>query len=446
MRRAALAAGALAVVAALAWGLWTLRLPEALLPPTVADEALTVPGFGGAPAIAVLPFDNLSGDPDQEYFSDGISESLIARLSSWRSFPVIARNSSFVYKGRAVDVKQVSRELGVRYLVEGSVQRAADRVRITAQLIDATTGHHVWAETYDRELRDIFALQDEITEAIVVSLSTDLLRVEMERAVRQEPQNIDAYDLDMRGRWHFWELTKQDNARARSFFEQAAELDPRLAAAFTGLALTHYVDIFFQWSDEPDRSIAELTRAAQRSVALDAKDPFGQIVLGFAYSFAGAQDRMIAALERALELNPSLPAGHYVLGSYLAISGRPDDGIPHLETAMRLSPRDPMTSYFVESIAVAHFAAGRYEEAVDWAQRSIRGNPGDPYPWSHGVLATSYAHLGRVEDARKAFDEFADLQPGISPANLEVSFSGANPEFLERYLEGLRIAGLKDSP
>ena len=206
-------------------------------------EELTVPGFSGRPAIAVLPFENMSGDPEQEYFADGIAEDLITRLSLWRDFPVIARISSFTYKGRSVDVKQVSRELGVRYVIEGSVRRAGDRVRISAQVIDTTTGAHIWAERYDRELRDIFALQDEITEAIVGSMYPELLRTERERAVRKPPGNLDAWESLQRAVWHALHPTKEDFAMGRSFCERAIELDPHWSVAFAWLAMSHFGDV-----------------------------------------------------------------------------------------------------------------------------------------------------------------------------------------------------------
>jgi adenylate cyclase len=415
------------------------RVAEEL--PLPGMDELTVPGFGGAPAVAVLPFDNLSADPEQEYFADGIAEDLITRLSSFR-IPVIARNSSFTYKGQPVDVKRVSRELGVRYVVEGSVRKAGERVRISAQLIDATTGRHVWAERYDRQLADVFAVQDEVSEAIVVSMSSELRSFEMERAARRKLRNLDAYDLVLRGFWHLSRRNRDDNAEARSLFERASELDPRYAMASAGLAFTHYLDLAYQWSDAPERSIAELTRAAQRSVALDAKEPLGQLVLGAAYSFTGPQDRMLAAFERAVQLNPSLPLALNLLGGYLALTGRPDDAIEHLETAMRLSPRDPIMVYCLENMAVAHFAAGRYEEAVDWAKRGIQADAG--YPKLHAHLSASYAHLGRPEEARRAFEELSRLQPGVSQASLKLAMPSTDPEFLERYLDGLRKAGLKE--
>jgi adenylate cyclase len=403
---------------------------------------LTVPGFSGRPAIAVLAFDNLSGDPEQEYFADGIAEDLITRLSAWRYFPVIARNSSFVYRGRSLDVKQVSRELGVRYVVEGSVRKAGDRVRINVQLIDATTGHHVWAERYDRELRDLFALQDEITEALAGWLTPELMQAEQERAVRQEPRNLDAWDCAQRGFWHIWKLNQENNTQARSFLERAVELDPQLVLAFYGLTVTHYLDIFYQWSDSWEQSVAAMVRAAERGAALDEKDAFGQLGLGAAYSVTGPEDKMIAALELATELNPSLALAYGILGNLLATVRRPGDAIAALEKAMRLSPRDPFLFAFLSGVALAHFAAGRYEDAVDWARRSLRRRTDWMDP--HHVLAASYAHLGRLEEARTALEESLRLQPGFSLDTYERMLSSADPDFTERYFDGLRKAGLKE--
>jgi adenylate cyclase len=418
--------------------------PEADIPkenlPGIND--LTVPGFGGRPAIAVLPFDNLSGDPEQEYFVDGIAEDLITRLSSWRWFPVIARNSSFVYKGKAVDVKKVSQELGTRYVVEGSVRKAGDRVRISAQLIDASTGGHVWAERYDRELREVFALQDEITEAIVASMWPELRRFERDRAARKEPQDLDAWDRVQRGFWHFYQSTRQDNRKARSLFESAAELDPHLSTAFSGLAWTHTADIINQWTDSPTQAAGKLLDAAQRSVALDERDSDGQVTLGGAYALTGQQDKAIAALELAVQLNPSSAFAHTNLGLILARGGRPDDAIASHEKAMRLSPQDPMMWTFLFGIAMAHFVAGRYEEAVKWAQRSTQRRADFVLPYR--FLAASYAHLGRLDEARTALQEVLRLTPEFSLGSLQTIMLGADSDFVTRMTEGLRKAGLKE--
>jgi adenylate cyclase len=373
-----------------------------------AAEELSVPGFSGQPAIAVLAFDNMSGDREQEYFADGIAEDLITRISASRSFPVIARNSSFAYKGKSVDVKQISRELGVRYVVEGSVRKAGDRVRISAQLID--------------------------------SMGPELWRFEQERAVRQDPQDLGAWDCAQRGMWHLNRLTPKDNAKARSHFEKSVELDPRFVLAHYGLAVTHYFDLAFSWSDSPDRSVAELTRTVGEWAGLDEKDPLGQMALGMAYRVNGQRDKAIAAFELAIRSNPSSALAHFYLGSTLAMAGRSDEAIATLEQGMRLSPRDPMLWAFLIGMAHAHFAAGRYRDAADWSRRSLQARPG--WPPSARVLATSLAHLGRVDEARAAFEEALRVQPEFD-ASISGLFASADPDFVERFRDGLRKAGWK---
>jgi adenylate cyclase len=434
---ALLVAGAVVLLVVAGSLVWRLSTTTRSIAPS--DEQFSVPGFGGAPAIAVLPFEDMSRDGDQEYFADGIAEDLITRLSAQRGFPVIARNSSFVYKGKAVDVKQVSRELGARYLVEGSVRKAGDRVRVSAQLIESTTGHHVWAETYDRELRDIFAVQDEITAAIVAAMSPELQEFEWRRLVRQEPRNLDAYDRMARGMWHLRQPGRDENARARSLFEQAIELDPSSAGAFAGLALTHFNDVQYQWTSAPDRSISELRRAAQRSVALDPRLSQGQLIMAFAHQLVGERDDMIGAVERAIEVNPSNALGHAVLGLYLSQTGRPEETFPHIERAMRLSPRDPAFWLFFYSEATAHFGLRQYERTAERMQRSLRHRP--DYFLSWGILAASQAHLGRLDDARSALGEVLRLQPELSEASLERFFVYADRDWFERFVDGLRRAG-----
>jgi adenylate cyclase len=404
-------------------------------------EELTVPGFGGAPAIAVLPFDNLSGDPEQEFFADGLAEDLITRLSTMR-IPVIARNSSFTYKGEPVDVKRVSRELGVRYVVEGSVRRAGERVRISAQLIDATTGQHVWAERYDRELVDVFGIQDEVSEAIVASVYPEWMRSEGERASRRAPESLDAWGSMMRGVWHLMHQTREDSARALSFFERAIELDPHSSEAFAGLAQTHLLAVTYQLTDDPGRSIAAALRAAQTAVTLDDNGPHGHIALGSAYLVSGQREEAIAALERAIELSPSSPWPHSGLGFFLAVSGRGDEALESLERAIRLSPRDPLMWQTLAYVAMAHFAAERYAEAVEWARRSLQQYPSN---WrAHGYLAASYAHLGETDEARAALQEFLRLLPGFSLARFRVFAGALEPTFVEHLIDGLRNAGLPE--
>jgi adenylate cyclase len=410
---------------------------------TDAEKAPTgssvVPGFEGRPAIAVLAFDNMSQDPEQEYFADGIAEDLITQLSAARRFPVIARNSSFTYRGKATDVTQVGRELGARYVVEGSVRRAGDRVRVTAQLIDATTGHHIWAERYDRKLEDIFALQDEITGTIIGAMLPGLHAFEWESASQRHPQSLRAWECLQRGMWHQNRLTREDNARALAFFQQALALEPRLAPASAALAVSHYMDVIFQWSDSPERSMREMMRAAQDGVAIDDKVALAQLALGAACSLTGERDRMVAALEKAVRYDPSLAMAHGMLGGYIAQLGRGDEGVKCVETAMRLSPRDPQMWVFLDGMAHAHFAAGRYEEARLWAGRC--GGERPEYFLCRLIAAASLGHLGRFDEAQATLREGLQVQPDFSRELAKQIYSTAVPEFLDAFLDGLRKAG-----
>jgi len=398
--------------------------------------AYTVPGFGGRHAIAVLPFDNLSGDPAQEYFADGLAEDLITRVSALRLFPVIDRNSSFVYKGRAVDVKAVSRDLGVHYVVEGSVRKAGERVRVGVQLVDATTGLNVWAERYDRELSDIFELQDEITETIVASMGPALSRAEIRRARRRPPENLDAWDCLQRGLHHLFQYTKDDVREAQSWLGRAIELQPEFSQAFSLLAFSHLFEIIYRWSESPAESRGEGLRAAETAVALDADDPTALTALGFVCSLTGQRERAITVLERAIRLNPSSALAHWALGAALAPAGCPDCAIPVIEKAIRLSPHDPWMHEFLFNIATAHFVAERYEEAVVYARSSLEAKP--EQQGAYRLLAASYGHMGRTDDAKTALEALLRLEPDFSAATLRGFLP---PPVVERYLEGLRKAG-----
>jgi len=359
-----------------------------------------------------------------------------------RTYPVIARNSSFVYKGKAVDVKQVSRELGVRYLVEGSVRRIGIRVRITAQLIDATDGTHVWAERFDREFADIFALQDEITNSIMQILSPELFRVETARAARLRPEGLGAYDCFMRAGWHFNKYSKEDSAEARRLLEKAIELDPQITYVHPLLAMVHYLALINQWTASPGEAVAAVIKCAEKGVALDAGNPLAQMAWGAACSLTQQRDKMIAAFESAIELNPSLTTAHSMLGAYLAMAGRHEDAIAHLEKAVRLNPRDPFNWLSFYGMGMAHFAAGNYEESVKWAKKSVQNR--EDLAMGYRTLATSYAFLGRDDEARTAFQAVLRLQPDISVSHVRLNLSSADPAFTDRFIDGLRKAGLKE--
>ena len=400
-----------------------------------SEEERSVPGFAGRPALAVLAFDNLSRDPEQEYFADGISEDLITLLSCGRLLPVIARNSSFVYKGKAVDVKQVGRELGVRYVVEGSVRRAGDRVRVTAQLIDATTGHHVWAERYDRDLSDIFAVQDEITETIARAIQPAVGGAERRRALAKPVQNLDAWDLYQRALSHMVSQTREGTQEARVLCEKAQEIDPTFAAPAATAALAHVLDIFNQWSDDGKASIAAALRIAERSVALDAQDPSCHGALGWARIFSQQTERAAEAFERAIALNPSFAWGYWGLGAALYSLGRSDDAVGMIEKAIRLSPRDSSLSLMLQNLGMAHFVAGHYTDAADAARRAIALRPDQPA--HHRLLAACCGHLGQLDEARVALAEMARLTPDFSVE----AFRSLNRVAADVMIEGWRKAG-----
>jgi TolB-like protein/Tfp pilus assembly protein PilF len=420
----------------------TTETPAAADSTTPDLDPLTVPGFEGRPAIAVLPFDDLSSEHDQEYFADGIAEDLITRLSYQRVFPVIARNSSFTYKDKAVDVRQVGRELGARYVVEGSVRKVEDRVRISAQLIDATTGTHVWAENYDRQLRDVFAVQDEITEAISGSISPQVYKSEQDRAVHKPSQNLDAWDLYWRSWWHFKRYTKDDNAEARSLLERAVERDPSFARAYAVLAVLHHEAVLNQWSESPLQSVSQAEQAVGRAIALTDDDPMVQFALGYVRRLTGQLDEAVKAFERVLRLDPSFGFASCQLGLLLAVTGKPDDAIEKIETAIRLSPRDQFFYIFSFGMSLAHSAAGRWEEAVDWAQQSLRLESG--FSPLYLVLAVSYSELGRLEEARSTVQELLRLNPTFTLTGLRLFMSGWDSAVAERSVENLRKAGLPE--
>ncbi len=423
---------------------WRILLPPPtpVSPRVPAAEKPIVPEFSGRPAIAVLPFDNLGADPEQEYFADGLAQDLITRLSSWRGFPVISHFSSFSYKGDSVDVQEVGRALGARYVVQGGVQRAGDGIRISTRLIDATTGQVVWADRYNRRIEDVLAMQEEISQAIVAAMYPELDRFDRERALRHEPGDLAAWDWAQRGWWHWNRGTPEDNAEARRSYERAVELDPRFSTAFAGLALTHYYDLSSGWTDAPEQSIQDLIEAAETAVALDDRDPSGRHALGHAYALTGERDKMIAAFDLSVELNPSSALVRSCAGESLALAGQSERAIAHLEEAIRLSPQDQGIAWTYHALALAHFSAGEYEPAVDWAGRAVNQMP--DFAFAYRTLASSPAQLGRLEAAHNALDDAKRLAPEFTLAAGARVLLTAEPTVGRRYLDGLRLAGMAD--
>jgi adenylate cyclase len=396
------------------------------------------------PSIAVLPFDNMSGDPEQEYFADGISEDLITALSKIRWFFVIARNSTFTYKGQAVEVTQVARELGVRYVIEGSVRKAGGRVRISAQLIDATTGRHVWAERYDRDLADIFELQDEMTQTIVGAVEPELGAAERERAARIPPDSLDAWETYQRGLWHLWNFTKDGNVNAQRVLRRAQELDPGFATAYAFESYSHYLDAMLGFAKVPRESLATALTAAKQALALDDKDAVAYFALGRVYMLLGEHDSSVAELETALALNPSFAQAHHGLGFALVLSGRLEEAAEALDSAIRLSPRDPVMWGTLCFRSVACTLLQQYEAAADWARKAILEPraAGGGY-WPYAALASALGNLGQAAEAREAVDEALRRKPELTLAYLETTLLTKQPDGLKAYLNGLRKAGLE---
>jgi TolB-like protein len=327
------------------------------------------------PSIAVLPFSNMSGDADQEHFAHGISEDLITTLSRIRWLFVIARNSTFVYKHRAVDVKQVSRELGVRYVLEGSVRRTGKRLRIAAQLIDAMTGGHHWAERYDRKLGDIFAVQDDIASSVAAAIEPQLLAAEGVRALSRSSDALGAWELVARAQTHVWRMTGPDSETAIIALERAAELYPDYAPARSLLAFCRVFGAHMGWTDRDQGRLTGYQHAT-RAIALDDRDPWAHIAVGYWAMMERRTEESIAAFRRAVSLNPNSAASRFHLSHALAFAGQEREAIEHGQVAIRLSPLDPMMALFFAAFAVAHYAAGRYAEAARYATESTRLRPG----------------------------------------------------------------------
>jgi len=391
------------------------------------------------PAIAVLPFVNMSGDPEQEYFSDGISEDIITALSKLRWFFVIARNSSFIYKGKAAHMKQIAEELGVGYVVEGSVRKSGDRVRITAQLNDAATGSHIWAERYDRGLADVFAVQDEITEAIVAAIEPQLYAAENFRARRKPPDSMDAWDLVMRALSHYWRVTWQDNLVAQALLEKAIAIDPNYGQALGVLATSYMFTAHMGWADMATVApIAE--RAALAAILADGEDPWAHHALGCVYLFTRRFEDSLAEFELALRLNPnfSLAQGYY--GLALSYWGRWEEADLAARRALRLSPRDPHSAVYCGIAAYAQFLGHNYDEAMRLAREAIRQR--SDFVGAHRVLTAAAGMAGKDDIATTALQELRRAQPNISLAWIANYMPIKQDADREHYLEGFRRAGL----
>ena len=388
----------------------------------------------------MLPFVNMSGDLEQEYFSDGISEDIITALSKLRWFFVIARNSSFTYKGKAVHLKQIAEELGVGYVVEGSVRKGGDRVRITAQLNDVATGSHIWAERYDRDLADVFAVQDEITDAIVAAIEPQLYAAENFRAQRKPPDSMDAWDLVMRGLSHYWRLTRQDNVVAQALLEKATAIDPNYGQALGVLATSYTFSAHMGWADM-SAVVPTAERAALAAIRTDSEDPWAHHALGNVYLFTRRFDDLLAEFEVALQLNPNFSLAQAYYGLTLSYCGRWEDADMAAYRALRLSPRDPFSALYYGITAYSRFVGHNYEEAMRFAREFVRQR--NDFVGGHRVLTAAAGMLGQKEAAAAALQELRRAQPNISLDWVAREMPFKIDDERTHYLDGLRRAGLR---
>ena len=397
--------------------------------------------FDDGRAIAVLPFANFGGDADQEYFVDGITEDIISMLAGWRAFPVIARNSTFNYKGNNVDVRQIGEELGVRYVVEGSVRKSGHRVRVTAQLILTDTGHHLMAEKYDRDLTDLFELQDEIVTTIAGAIEPELLKFERERIAERPPRRRDAYDLYQRGMFHHYQQNKADNIEAQAYFRRALALDPQYPQATAALSISLSSAAMTGWADDADARFEEARDLAERAVVLDPRYPNAHFALGLACMWTQRSQRAIAAFEVAISFNPSFAAAHVLLAQMYLYAGRREEAIRRAEKGIRLSPSDPRLFIWLPALAGAHYQMRHYGEAVEAGRRSWSLNRN----WPHGLryVVAGLGQMGRIEDARAALAELKLMDANLEASARVLRRNWSDPADVDHLLEGLRKAGFE---
>ena len=390
------------------------------------------------PSLAVLPFANMSGDAEQEYFSDGMTEDLITDLSKVSALFVIARNSSFAYKGKAVKVQEIGRELGVRFVLEGSIRKVGNRVRVTAQLVDAGSGGHLWADRFDRDLTDIFATQDEVVQKIVSALAVKLTRGEERRLRRGGTRNVEAYEAWLRARELLARGTRDAVVQSRAMHRRAIEIDPNFAAPHAGLAFGVIADYVNAWTAEPEQALEEAERWARRAIELDVQEPVGHVALGNVLLWQRNHDAALAALARAVELDPNYAQGHTLTGMTLMYSGRAAEALESFATAMRLDPLYP--NVLLHFLAQAHFSLGDYELAARHLLDRIARNPDTDA--SRMLLAACYGHLGRAEDARAMWADLLKVNPGFSLTQRARVLPYKDPEDFQRIAAGLKRAGL----
>ena len=426
----------IAGVAAMA--IWKLHLGPASVK-VASTEKMAFP-LPDKPSIAVLPFTNMSYDPKQDFFSDGLTEEIITALGRVPKLFVIARNSTFTYKGKPVKVQRVSEELGVRYVLEGSVRKDGDNIRISAQLIDALTGNHLWAESYDRNLSGIFAVQDEITKKIITAMQVKLTEGEQAQSAARGTNNLEAYLKCLQGRELSRRHNPESNAMARQLAEESIALDAMYAEAYALLAATHLNDYFFGISKSPKDSLEKSRVLLQKAIVLDDTYAFAHALLGYTFSITGQHDKAVAEGEKALALNPNSADSHMFFGKILTIAGRYEESIPELKTAIRLNPIPPIIYLF--SLGMSYAFTGQYDEAITWCEKAVRQEPNSSQ--AHLFMAAIYSQAGHDKEARIEAAEVLRINPKFSLEKHAKSMTFKNQEDRERaFIAPLRKAGLK---
>jgi adenylate cyclase len=439
IRRTSILVGMVAIlVLAVAVGIWKfyMRRPS-VLPASVEKMAYQLPD---KPSIAVLPFDNLSGDPDQEYFSDGLTEEIIAALSSVPKLFVIARNSTFTYKGKPVKVQQVSEELGVRYVLEGSVRKAGNKVRITAQLIDALNGHHLWAQRYDRNLSDIFSVQDEITKNIITAMQVKLTEGEEVKAASKGTNNLEAYLKYLQANELINKINPESNALAKKLAEEAIALDPEYAWAYYVLGRSHMVDVWVGSSKFPKESIGKAIALMQKAIALDGTNIHAHCLLGLLYSMTNQHDKAIAQSEKSVALNPNSAIAHFLMGKTLSFAGSWKESIPEYKIAMRLNPIPP--NNYLWSLGLSFAYTEQYEEAKKWCEKAVHQEPNDLL--ARIMMTVVYSLSGYDEKARTEANEVLRIQPKFSLEKYKKKVTYKREVDRELFFSALRKAGLPE--
>jgi adenylate cyclase len=430
-------ASVILVLGFVAVAIWNFYLRSALFPEKGSSVKKASISETEKPSIAVLPFKNLSGNPEQEYFSDGITNDIITDLSKFSELSVIASNTVFTYKDKSVKVKDVSQDLGVRYVLEGSVQKVADKVRINAQLIDASTNHHLWAERYDRDLIDLFKLQDELVQAIVTKMAIRIDESERARIMRKDTENLQAYDYLLRGWEYFYQNTREGNKDARLMFQRAIEIDSRYSSAYAALAWSYLNDFYYGWTMFPDKSLQRTHDLAKKALSMEESNALAHSALGSIYLRRRQYDLAMSELQRAIELNPNDTHSQRQLGSVMLYSGRMDEAIYWIESALRLNPNLSLGAFML--LGQAYYLSGRYEDAIMILKKGLAKKP--DFMGHHLMLAAAYAQAGYTEEAKRSAAKVLRLDPFFELDSYGTVFR--NSEDRAQIVQGLRKAGLK---